>query len=208
MPHHVVAMLIAGGVIAGLHALGPDHWLPHVVVSKAQGWSLGRTLRVTLLSAAGHVGLTVILGIAIIYLFVETRILSEALTSTIASVLLAAASIAFILRGLWRRRHEHRRVMSDGAATVMLVLVATFPPCYAILPLFVAASVYGWPLALSLALVFSLLTVGVMVTLVAMGRKGYAGLEESGLLRRLEEREDLIVGAVLAFLAVSTVLGL
>lgn len=208
MPHHIVAMLVAGGIISALHALGPDHWLPHVVVSRAQGWSLGKALQVTLLSAAGHVGLTVFLGMAIIYVLVEVEFMSEAITSTVVAVLLAIAAVGFMARGLRRRGHEHRRVMSDGAATLMLFLVATLPPCYAILPLFVAASVYGWTLALSLALVFSLLTVGVMLTLVLLGRKGYAVLERSGFLQRLEEREDLIIAGVFAFLAVFTLLGI
>jgi small-conductance mechanosensitive channel len=208
MAHHILAMLIAGGVISGIHALGPDHWLPHVVVSRAQGWSLGKALRVTLLSAAGHVGLTVLLGLAIIYLFVEVEVMSEALTSSVIAVLLGVAAIIFILRGLRRKEHRHGRVMSDGAATVMLFLVATLPPCYAILPLFLAASVFGWTLALSLVLMFSLLTVAVMLTLVTLGRRSYDALKESGILRRLEEREDLIVGTVFALLAVSTLLGI
>ncbi|MCJ2519968.1 MAG: hypothetical protein LN412_03340, partial [Candidatus Thermoplasmatota archaeon] len=71
MVHNMLAMLVAGSVITILHALGPDHWLPHVMVSKAQGWNIGRTLRVTLLASLGHVGLTIVLGLLIIYLVVE-----------------------------------------------------------------------------------------------------------------------------------------
>ncbi len=207
MTHHIAAMLVAGGVITLLHALGPDHWLPHVTVSKAQGWSMARTLKVTLLSATGHVGLTIILGLAIIYLVIEVELASEAITSTIMAAFLAALGLLFVIRDLRPRGHAHRKVMSDGAATLVLFLVASFPPCYAILPLFLAASAYGWSLALSLAILFSLLTVGVMVTLVVLGRKGYAALDRSGILRRLEERQNLIIGVVFLFLAVTLWLG-
>ncbi|MFQ5837892.1 MAG: hypothetical protein ACE5HJ_03825 [Thermoplasmata archaeon] len=208
MVHHVLAMLIAGGVISALHALGPDHWLPHVMVSKAQGWSMAKTLRVTLLSATGHVGLTVILGMLIIYLVMEFGAVSEALTSTVMAIVLGAVGLLFLAKGFRGEGHAHKKVMSDGAATLVLVLIASFPPCYAVLPLFLAASAYGWELALSLALLFSLLTVGVMLTLVTLGRRGYAALKQSGILHRLEEREDLIIGIVFIFLALFVWAGL
>ncbi len=90
----------------------------------------------------------------------------------------------------------------------MLVLVAAFPPCYAILPLFLAAGAWGWGLGLSLALLFSGLTVGTMLLLVALGRRGYATLARRGILHRLEERQDLFLGAVFLLLAVAVWLGL
>ncbi len=200
MVHQPLAMLIAGSVITVLHALGPDHWLPHILVSKAQGWTIARTLRVTLLASLGHIGLTIVLGMAIVFLVVEMELGSQALTNTIMAMVLLALGLLFIFRG-FRPKPHRERAMSDGAATLVLFLVASFPPCYAILPLFLAASSYGWGLGLSLALVFSLLTVGVMLTLVAIGRKGYTALNRRGLLRRLEEREDTIIGIVFVFLA-------
>lgn len=208
MVHHILAMLVAGSVITILHALGPDHWLPHIMVSKAQGWNIGRTLRVTLLASIGHVGLTILLGLLIIYLVVELEMGSQSLTNTIMALVLLVVGLLFIARGFRRGRHTHERVMSDGTATLMLFLVASFPPCYAILPLFLAASAYGWALGLSLALLFSLLTIGVMLTLVVLGRKGYAALGQRGILHRLEDRQNTIIGVVFIFLAGIIWLGL
>lgn len=201
VPHHILAIMVAGGIITVLHATGPDHWLPHVLVSKAQGWSLGRTLRITLVAALGHVGLTLLLGFLILYLLVEVELLSESLTLSIAALALLVGGAIFLARGLLRRPHAHKKVMSDGAAVMMLVLVAAFPPCYAILPLFLAISAFGWELGLSMALLFSILTIGVMVSLVVAGRRGYAVLERRGWLQGIEERQDLIIGGVFVMLA-------
>jgi hypothetical protein len=53
-----------GFAVAFLHAALPTHWLPFVLVGRAQKWSTGRTLGVTLLAGLGHVGLTILLGLA------------------------------------------------------------------------------------------------------------------------------------------------
>ncbi len=207
MVHQTLAMLVAGGIITVLHAMGPDHWLPHIVLSKAQGWTIAKTLRITLVASVGHVGLTIVLGLAIIYLVVEIELGSQALTNTIMALVLLALGLLFVARG-FRPAPSHVKAMSDQAATLVILMVAIFPPCYAILPLFLAASSHGWSLALPLVLLFSLLTIGVMLTLVALGRKGYAALDRRGILHRLEERQNTIIGVVFLFLAAIVWLGL
>ncbi len=47
-------------VAALLHAALPTHWLPFVLVGRAQGWSGRKTLAVTALAGSGHVISTVI----------------------------------------------------------------------------------------------------------------------------------------------------
>jgi nickel/cobalt exporter len=54
-----------GFTVAFLHAAIPTHWLPFVLVSRARGWSRGKTLGVVALAGAGHVVLTSLLGLAI-----------------------------------------------------------------------------------------------------------------------------------------------
>lgn len=208
MVHQVITLLIAGGLISAVHALGPDHWLPHVVVSRAQGWTLAKALRVTLVAATAHIGLTVVLGLLIIFLLAEVEPALEALTSTVMAFILAAIGLLFVARGFLRPEHTHRTMMSDGAATAILVLVAAFPPCYAILPLFLAAGIYGWGIAVGLALTFSVITIAVMLVLVTLGRRGYTAIERSRLIRLLERREPFIVGVVFILLSLVVAAGL
>lgn len=201
MAHHAAAILAAGTAITVLHALGPDHWLPHVVVSRAQGWSLARTLRVTLLAATGHVGLTLALGGLLLVLVTDVEPVAGALTEALMAAVLAALGLLFLARGVLRPHRAPRQPMGDGTATVLLVLVATFPPCYAILPLVLAAGTLGWAVGLPLLLLFAGLTVALMVSLVTLGRSGVGALEREGPLRWLEAREDLVVGTVFLLLA-------
>ena len=51
--------------MAFFHAAIPTHWLPFVLVSRARGWSRGRTLVVAAFAGLGHVALTSLLGLGI-----------------------------------------------------------------------------------------------------------------------------------------------
>ena len=66
MPSPVLTTVAATGfTVAFLHAAIPTHWLPFVLVSRARGWSHGKTLAVTVLAGIGHVALTSLLGLLI-----------------------------------------------------------------------------------------------------------------------------------------------
>ena len=51
--------------IGFLHTLlGPDHYLPFIVIGRARHWRLGRTLALAMACGLGHVGSSVALGLA------------------------------------------------------------------------------------------------------------------------------------------------
>ncbi|HHQ47795.1 MAG TPA: hypothetical protein ENK19_02820, partial [Acidobacteria bacterium] len=50
------------GVAAAHTVLGPDHYLPFVMLARARNWSRRRTLVVTILCGLGHVGSSIVLG--------------------------------------------------------------------------------------------------------------------------------------------------
>lgn len=52
-----------GGAAALLHAALPTHWLPFVLVGRAQGWSGRKTLAVTALAGGGHIVTTLALAV-------------------------------------------------------------------------------------------------------------------------------------------------
>ena len=57
-------LMITATTIACLHtALGPDHYLPFIALSKARGWSFTKTLGWTILCGCGHVWSSVLLGL-------------------------------------------------------------------------------------------------------------------------------------------------
>lgn len=60
-----LAVLVATTVTTAiLHTLIPDHWLPFILVARSEGWSMRRTLALTVGSAALHVVVSLGLGFA------------------------------------------------------------------------------------------------------------------------------------------------
>ena len=56
-------LITTAATLAVLHtAVGVDHSLPFVMLGRARGWSLRRTLGMTALCGLGHVGTSVIIG--------------------------------------------------------------------------------------------------------------------------------------------------
>jgi sulfite exporter TauE/SafE len=57
-------LIFTAAFLGFIHTLlGPDHYLPFIVLSKARSWNISKTLWITFVSGIGHVGGSVILGI-------------------------------------------------------------------------------------------------------------------------------------------------
>ena len=61
-------LLLSSLMVGASHALAPDHWLPFVALSKAQGWSMRKTALVTFAAGIIHVFSSFVLGLVGIYL--------------------------------------------------------------------------------------------------------------------------------------------
>jgi hypothetical protein len=56
-------LLVAAAGVGLIHTLlGPDHYLPFVMLARARCWSLRRTLVITAVCGVGHVGSSLLLG--------------------------------------------------------------------------------------------------------------------------------------------------
>jgi sulfite exporter TauE/SafE len=101
-------LLIAAGSIGFFHTLlGPDHYLPFIVLSWARKWSTARTAVITLLCALGHIGSSVLLGFlgVTLGLAVESLTGAESLRGRIAAWLFIAFGLIYLL---WGIRHIYR----------------------------------------------------------------------------------------------------
>jgi nickel/cobalt exporter len=101
-------LLVATGSVAFIHTLlGPDHYLPFIVLSWARKWSSVRTAVITLLCAAGHIGSSVALGFLGVSLGLAVESLTgvESLRGRIAAWLFIAFGLVYLL---WGIRHIYR----------------------------------------------------------------------------------------------------
>lgn len=107
--------------LGALHtAIGVDHTLPFVVLSKARSWSMKKTLAVTFACGLGHVLSSIAVGAAGFLLGVATLRLEafEALRGNWAAWLLIAFGTVYAFVGVFRllrgSRHVHVHVHPDG----------------------------------------------------------------------------------------------
>jgi len=180
MSHLAVELAIAGATVGALHALAPDHWLPIAAVSRARGWSVGRTARIALLCGFGHVTVSALLGVIAL---VSGTAVVEALgarTGAVAGVLLIGFGACYALWGLRKlaHRHAHAHVHGDPSRTTVWTLFAIYcaDPCVAVVPIVFAAASLPRGATAAIVAVYELATIATMVALTALARAGAAKL--------------------------------
>ena len=166
MPDGLMALTVTAAAIGLGHTLmGPDHYLPFIVMSRARKWSLVRTAWITLLCGLGHVGSSVVLGTIGIAMGVALGSLEliKSHRGEIAAWLLTAFGLVYLVWGVRRairnrphtRRHahsadvahEHTHAHSDehvhphvakGKANItpwVLFTIFVFGPCEPLIPI-------------------------------------------------------------------------
>lgn len=168
--------------IAFLHSLAPDHWMPFAVIGKAKKWSKVKLMIVTFISGIGHVGSSIIIGgIGIILGFSLSSLKAvESNRGEIGLWLLIGFGVAYMIWGIKKAReykHEHIDTSAINSKTVTLwTLFAVFVlgPCEPLIPLMFLATDYGWYGILMTSLVFSAVTIFMML---AQSLLAYFGIQ-------------------------------
>lgn len=122
MPSLELALLsVAAASLGFLHTiLGPDHYLPFIVMARARQWSQARTAWVTFLCGLGHIGSSVILGLVGIALGMTITRLEriESVRGDLAAWALIVFGLFYFVWGLKKARrsrlHEHTHIHGDG----------------------------------------------------------------------------------------------
>jgi len=226
-----LSIVAAGFTVAFFHAALPTHWLPFVVTSRAQRWSKGKTLAITAFAGTGHIFITTLLGVLVVWLGMNVDRLTGSIFPLIGGGLLVLVGLFYIYRGATGRHvhlvpgghghghdhhhdddHEHdidhelaahaRQRTSDRAAIVGLFTLLTLSPCEAFLPVYASAARYGWSGFAVSSVVLAVATIAGMVTFTSLT---LAGLERFRL-DALEKYEGIILGCVLILLGVAFVL--
>jgi len=121
MTQGIQVLSITAASVALFHTLlGPDHYLPFIVMSKAGKWSMTKTVWVTLLSGIGHVASSVVLGFLGIFFGLGVNKLTHLETGrgSLAAWMLIAFGFAYLVWGIRKayknRKHSHLHVHEDG----------------------------------------------------------------------------------------------
>ena len=121
MSQELTVLAVTAASIGLLHTLlGPDHYLPFIVMARAREWSATKTMWITLLCGIGHIGSSVLLGMIGIALGIAVTKLElfESVRGNLAAWLLIGFGLVYFIWGLRRalrnRPHEHRHTHADG----------------------------------------------------------------------------------------------
>ncbi len=219
-------LIIAGtaATLGFIHTvLGPDHYLPFIVMSRARKWPLSKTLFISFLCGLGHVLSSVILGVVGIALGVAVFKLEniESFRGGVAAWLLISFGFAYFIWGLWRaiknrphkhihfhadgEKHEHKHVHKAGHTHVheekkknitpwIMFTIYVFGPCEPLSPLVMyPAAKHNTGGVVLVALAFGLTTILTMLTIIAVMSWGASFVR----LGKLERYTHAIAGAMI-----------
>jgi len=168
----MVALLLSTTSVAFLHALAPDHWLPFAMLAKSSRWSVNRLMWITTLAGIGHVVSSLILGsIGLMLGFSLSKLqATEAARAHVAIWLLIGFGVAYALWGLKHAMHPHPHLELKQALQLYairrmwtLFAIVVFGPCEPLIPLMFLAYPSGVLAIVQVSVVFSVVTVAMVV---------------------------------------------
>jgi len=203
--------------------LGPDHYLPFIVLSEAKKWNLRKTMFITFLCGLGHVLSSVVLGLIGIAVGISVKKLInvESFRGNIAAWLFIAFGLVYMIisiRNLIKnRKHTHAHFHKNGEKHLhehdhhlehvhihekeivkttpwILFLIFVFGPCEPLIPILMyPAAQNNIAGAVFVSLLFSVVTIGTMMSVVLVFKLGLNRLN----LKPLEKYGHLIAGTTI-----------
>ena len=203
--------------------LGPDHYLPFIVLSEAKKWTLRKTMFITFICGLGHVLSSVVLGLTGIAVGISLNRLvdAESFRGNIAAWLFIAFGLVYMIisirnlirnkkhyhthfhRGGEQHSHEHNHQREHlhihenkavNTTTWILFLIFIFGPCEPLIPIIMyPAAQNNIAGAVLVSLLFSAVTIATMMSVVLVFKLGFSRIN----LKPVEKYSNVIAGAVI-----------
>ncbi len=208
--------------IGFVHTLiGPDHYLPFILIGRARKWTLKFTVLVTVLCGVGHVLGSVILGLVGVALGVAVGALEhvEAVRGDLASWLLIGVGVAYAAWGLRiglragehnhehnhsndHHQHSHHHLGSHAhlhgdvksITPWALFVVFVLGPCEPLIPILMyPAAKQSWLDLAWVTLAFGAITITTMTAIVIIMSKGLLKINLGFLERYVHALAGIII---------------
>ncbi len=221
MTNEIAVIAGTAAFLGFFHTLiGPDHYLPFIVLAKARRWGTLRTALITFLCGLGHVLSSIALGFVGIAIGVALSSMEaiESARGEIAAWLLIGFGLVYCVWGVHRavraRRHEHAHPHENGTDHAhvhshmaehthvhvssyrtltpwILFTIFVFGPCEPLIPLvMVPAAEHSMVGVAVVAAVFAVTTISTMLVVVVASSYGLSRLP----LRPLERYSHALAG--------------
>lgn len=195
-------LIITAASIGFVHTiLGPDHYVPFIMMAWSRNWSRIRTALVTFLCGLGHILSSVVLGLIGVAAGLAVGKITpiEAGRGDIAAWLLIAFGLAYALWGLRRAyrnkphthshyhagpdqhkhphthddRHTHLHEKNKSLTPWALFVIFVFGPCEPLIPVLMYPAAKGSYAGLAaVTFVFGAITISTMLAVVMLSREG------------------------------------
>lgn len=196
--------LVAGTfLLAVVHALIPNHWLPLVAVAKAEQWKKKEVTTITFFAALAHVTGTVVLGLIL-------GKIGKELQESYGNIIYAVSAILLIVFGLIyftvNLPHHHHSAQKDVVEykrsrrrwVFIFIIMMFLSPCLEVESLFLSAGVHGMGLVSMMAVIYAIVSISGIMFLVSLGYKGVNLLGADFI----EHNEKRISGIVLIIVGI------
>lgn len=200
-PTLLFSLLGGAFVTAFLHAALPTHWLPFVLVGRAQRWSLARVLGAVTAAGLAHIATTAAVGGLIVMAGLALEQWISGLLPHLAAVLLFLFGAFYLARATLLKVQpaggpdmdapEPR--VSDAAAFWGLVAMLAVSPGEVLLPLYLAQATEGVLVLALMTAAFLAGTVLGMAVFTVLANAGYSALR----LERWARYESMVLGVAL-----------
>jgi len=205
----MLILVICALSVGALHALAPDHWLPFVMIAKAQKWSQRRLAVMVFFAGLAHVLSAFLIGLGGMALGVtfNQAVRFDSARANIFSYLLIGFGLAYMIYGIrkWKAAHAPEDNQSRSLVGWILMALLVFGPCEPLIPVLFLGSLHGGWHAVTLCALFSIATLGTMFIVSALAYRGLS-LKNVPLLRNFSP--VMAGGAIAAAGIIVRVLGL
>ncbi len=188
--------------------IGPDHYVPFIMIGRARKWSVSRAMAVTFACGLGHVISSVAIGaVGILIGSAAGNLRSvENVRGEIASYALIIFGLAYGIWGIWRGRKGHNHIHLPGGKHIdsssarsitfwALFIIFVLGPCEPLIPILMFPAVsHNWHGVLLVTAVFGMTTLITMLTIVYLGIRGLAAVNTDFL----EKYVHVLAGAIIA----------
>jgi hypothetical protein len=196
--------VIAGTVLlAMVHALIPNHWLPLVAVAKAEKWKQKDITSITFMAALAHVLGTVALGLVLGTIGKELQEKYGSIIYVVSSVVLIVFGLIYYTVNLPHHHHSSQKDVAQFKRSkrkwiLIFIFMMFLSPCLEVESLFLSAGAYGMRLVILLSVIYAIVSISGILLLVNLGYKGINLLSA----QIIEHNEKRISGTVLILVGI------
>lgn len=200
-----LSLLLAAASVGILHMSAPDHWATLIILGRVSKWNRTRLMGVGVMTAVGHVALSVLLGFIIVEVGIAISQQASLYITKGTGVIMVVGGLIYGTKELMSNKSEdYEREVLEGVSkregnigrrfSYFAVLGAALSPDLSILPIFLLAAPIGLAFAFDTAVVFAVASVLALLVFLLLGSAGLAKAFE----RIPPKYNDSLVGFVIA----------